>query len=104
MRRTKMAVSKKNPYIDLKLEWLENKAEEWKKYCDDRPWDKLKDRTDVKGRVVSKVEDQIKCIRETMKDYVLILEAINNLSQKEEMKKSSPRGDQALSPIEAGEI
>lgn len=100
----KMAASKKNSYIDMKLEWLKERAEEWKKYCDDRPLDELKDRTDSKGKVVAKIEDQIKCIRDTLKDYTLILEAIDKISQKEDLKRPSPRGDQALSPIEAGEI
>lgn len=88
----------------MDLSWLEEKAEEWKKYCDDRPLDELKDRTDSKGRVVSKVEDQIKCIRDTLKDYVLLLEAIAKQRQQEDVKKSRPRGDQTLTPLEDGDI
>lgn len=99
-----MAISKGNKYAGMELDWLKERAEEWKKYCDDRPLDALKDRTDIKGRVVSKIEDQIKCIRETLKDYALLLEAIIKLSEKEEMKKTLTRGDANLTPLEEGQI
>ncbi len=96
--------SKKHPYIEMELQWLKQKANEIKKYCDDRPLDQLKDRIGTKDRVVAKIEDQIKCIRETLKDYTLLLEAIAKLSEKEEVKKDSIRGGQTLTPFESGII
>ena len=96
--------SRGNKYIGMELDWLEEKAEEWKKYCDDRPLDKLKDRVDAKGRVVSKIEDQIKCIRDTLKDYTTIIEAVLQHREKEDVKKTKARGDATLTPLEERQI
>lgn len=88
----------------MELQWLEEKAEEMKKYCDDRPFDTLKDRTDAKGRVIAKIEDQIKCIRETYKDYLILAEALLQHREKEEVKKTNARGGATLTPLEEGQI
>jgi len=86
----------------MELEWLEKKAKEIREYCN-QPIHKLKDRM-LGDKVVSKIEEQVKSIRETLKDYILIVEAIDKLRDKEEAKSPSVRGDQELSPIEKGEI
>jgi len=91
-----------NNYIGMELEWLEKKAKEIREYCN-QPIHKLKDRM-LGDKVVSKIEEQVKSIRETLKDYILIVEAIDKLRDKEEAKSPSVRGDQELSPIEKGEI
>lgn len=98
-----MATKKQNSYIEMELEWLEKKAKELREYCDARPIDKLMDRKD-NNRVVSKIEDQIKSIRDTLQDYVKIIEAIDKLREKEDAKKASVRGDQELSPLENGDM
>lgn len=98
-----MATKKQNSYIEMELKWLEKKAEELREYCDSRPIGKLKDRKDG-NRVVSKIEDQVKSIRETLQDYVKIVEAIDRLREREDTKKTNVRGDQELSPLEKGEI
>lgn len=102
-KRRKMATKKTNSYIDLELEWLEKKAKELKEYCDANPINTLTDRV-RNGKVISDIEKQIKSIRDTLQDYVKIIEAIDKLREKEEVKKSSVRGDQELTPIERGEI
>lgn len=93
---------KSNSYIEMELEWLEKKASEIREYCD-QPIHKITDRKDG-IRVIARKEDIIKSIRETLKDYILIVEAIDKLRDKEAAKGPSVRGDQELSPMEKGEI
>lgn len=98
-----MAVKKtNNSYIGMELEWLDTKASEIREYCN-QPIHKITDRKDG-GKVIAKKEDIIKSIRETLKDYILIVEALDRLREKEESKAPSVRGDAELSPFEKGEI
>jgi hypothetical protein len=98
-----MATRKKNTYIGQDLEWLESKAAAMKKYCDDRPLDEITDRI-IGGKLVSKIEEQIKCIRDTLKDYIDIMAAIDELREKKEAKQTSARGNHELSPLETRDI
>lgn len=91
-----------NSYIDMELDWLDKKATEIREYCD-QPIHKIVDRKEG-IRVIAKKEEIIKSIRETLKDYILIVEAIDKLRDKEASKGPSVRGDQELSPMEKGEI
>lgn len=99
-----MAISKKrNTYVDMDLDWLELRAEELKLYCELNPISTLSDR--MSGtRVVQTIEGQIKCIRDTLQDYIKIIEAIDKLREKEDAKKSMIRGDAELSPLERKNI
>jgi tetrahydromethanopterin S-methyltransferase subunit B len=99
-----MATPKKNSFITYDLQWLEKKINELKKYVDDRPFDRLKDRTDSMGKVISKIEDQIKTLKDILKDLPAMLDALDKLREKEEKKLGPIRGDQTLSPFESGEI
>ena len=107
-----MAVSKKNNYIDMELEWLEMKAEQQRAYVDANPLSSLTDRVQFRETrnggaipmVVATIEQQHKNIRDTLKDYALIIEVIAKLREKEEQKKLLTRGDAELSPLEQGEI
>lgn len=94
---------KVNNYIELELKWLEKKAEELKTYCDNNNIADLTDRM-VAGKVVSKIEEQIKCVRETLQDYIKIIEAVDKLRNKEEDTKIAVRGGKELSPLELGGI
>lgn len=86
-----MAQKKNNGYMNFDLGWLEDKAVELRSYVDDNPLDELKDRTDLRQTqagglvtvVVASVEKQIKSIRETLKDYAQIIEAVGKLREKE---------------------
>lgn len=102
---------KKNNYVEEELTWLEARALEIKKNIDSSPYHNIKDRikslNTPKGptdRMVASIEVQQKAFREALKDYSLLIEAINNLRQIEEEKKDEVRGDTDLNPFEAGEI
>jgi len=106
-----MATAKKNNYIDLELDWLEAKANEMKAYVDARPMEGLTDRViwkEMKGGgkmpiVASSVEQQITSHRAILADYLKITESIQKLRESEDQKKkSTPRGDAALTPVELG--
>lgn len=108
-----MATSKKvNNYIEMELNWLEGKAEELRSYCDANPINTLEARImyrEVRGggmvpMVVETIGQQIKTIRDTLQDYIKIIDAIERLREKEVSKKALVRGDQELSPLESGSI
>lgn len=98
-----MATKKLNSYIEHELKWLDKKAEELKAYCDANPINKLRDRI-VSGRLMATIEQQAKCVRDTLQDYAKIIAAIDSLREKEAAKSPQVRGDQELSPMEKGEI
>ncbi len=107
-----MAVKKTNNFIEMELLWLEGKAEELRAYCDKNSIASLVDRIaykETKGggvmpMVIATIEAQIKSIRDTLNDYIKIIDAIEKLREKESSKKALTRGDQELTPFEAGEI
>jgi hypothetical protein len=104
--------TKKNNYIDFELEWLEAKAKELQQYVDDNPVTELEDRKDVKETknggaiwvVVATIEQQHKNIRDTLKDYSILIEAIGRLREGEAKKKMQARGDSNLSMMEEGDL
>lgn len=95
--------TRKNTYIEMELDWLDLRAEELRLYCESNPITEITDRV-VSGRVVQKKENIIKCIRETLHDYIKIVEAISNLREKEESKKQAIRGSGELTPLEERRI
>lgn len=104
--------TKKNTYIDMELEWLEMKAEEQRAYVDANPLTNLIDRMSYKetrggGMIpmcIATIEQQHTNIRNTLKDYAMIIEVIARLREKESMKKTIARGDATLTPLEEGNI
>src|SRR5688572_3934834 len=104
-----MATPKKNNYIEMDLEWLEMKAEEQRAFVDSHPLTSLTDRVTYRETkaglipiVVATIEQQHKNLRDTLKDYALVIEAIAKLREKEQDKKNLRGGDDDLSPIEDG--
>ncbi len=103
-----MAAKKKSNYIEYELEFLETKAEELKEYIQDRPFSKLIDRMAYKETknggliptIVANIETQRKDLTQALKDYAEIIQTIAGMREKSDIKKSSPRGEQALSPME----
>lgn len=95
-----MAVTKKEIYILEEIDWAEQKLYEWKSYVDANPFDTIKDRIEwkptAKGSlmpmVIASKESQIKCVRDTMKEYLILLEQVNKMRQAEEYKKKEVRG------------
>ncbi len=85
---------KTNNYITTELDWAEEQLKSWKAYVDANPLDKLKDRIENKPTarggiipmVVASIEQQGKFIQDTMKNYLALLEVVNNLREKEEAK------------------
>lgn len=95
-----MAVIKKNIYISAELDWAETKLMEWRLYIDGNPIGEMKDRIEWKPTakggampmVVASIESQIKCIRDTMKEYLVLLETVNKMRQADEQMKKVARG------------
>jgi len=92
--------AKKQVYIEAELDWAEQKLREWKQYVDDNPFDQMKDRIEWKPTakggaipmVIASIEQQIKCVRDTMKEYLDLLKVVNFMREAEEAKKKQVRG------------
>jgi hypothetical protein len=88
-----MAV-KKNNYITAELDFAETQLEDWKKYIESNPIDKIEDRWGKKEMpkggyahvVTATAEQQIKCVQDTLTRYLQLLEVVDNLRSKEEAK------------------
>jgi hypothetical protein len=97
-----MAV-KKNSYITDELEWAEEKLAEWRQYIDANPIASLQDRVQLKQTanggaipmVIASIESQVKSLRDTMKEYLALLEVVDKLREKEELKAVA-RGSQEI--------
>jgi len=101
-----MAV-KKTTYINTELEWAEQQLVTWKLYVDGHPLNLLIDRIEWKPTakggmmpmVIASIEAQGRFIQDTMKNYLSLLEVVDNLRSKEEAKVEirgkSPLGAQA---------
>lgn len=96
---------KANNYISTELDWAEQQLETWKAYVDKNPLHELKDRIEWKPTskggmlpmVIASIESQGKFIQDTMKNYLSLLEVVNNLREKEEAKKEA-RGKSVIPP------
>lgn len=88
---------KKNSFITEELEWAENQLSTWKEYVDANPLHLLKDRIEWKPTarggtmpmVIASIEQQGKFIQDTMKNYLALLEIVDKLREKEEVKKEA---------------
>lgn len=95
--------TKKQSYVSAELEWAESKLAEWRAYIDANPINTLKDRIEWKPTskggtmpmVIASIESQIKSLRDTMKEYLALLEVVDKLREKEELK-SEARGSQEI--------
>lgn len=89
-----MAVKKREMFISVELDWAEEQLSSWKMYVDANPLHTLKDRIEWKPTakggllpmVIASIESQGKFIQETMKNYLALLEVVDNLRKKEEAK------------------
>jgi hypothetical protein len=103
--------TKKATFIDVELEWAEQQLVSWKKYVDDNPIHKLKDRIKMKmtsnggsiPMVIASIEQQGKFLQETMKNYLMLLREVDTMREAEAKKVELVRGDEELSPHELGE-
>ncbi len=85
----------KNKFINPELEWAEEQLESWKAYVSANPFEKMEDRVKWKETkaggmlpiVIASIESQQKNIRDTMKDYLALLEVVDRLRQQEAKKE-----------------
>lgn len=106
-----MATRKTN-FIEIELQWAEEQLASWRKYVDDNPIHKLKDRIEYKTTkaggvmpmVIASIETQGKFIQETIKNYLSLLKEVDIMREKEEAKKVASRGDKDVSLFETGEV
>lgn len=95
-----MATSKKNNYITAELDWAEEQLKSWRQYIDDNPINSIKDRKDLKQTkaggsymdVVQTIEQQIKSVRDTMKEYLQLLDVVNRMREADDKKQEAARG------------
>jgi hypothetical protein len=95
--------NKKQTYVSAELEWAESKLAEWRAYIDANPINTLKDRIEWKPTskggtmpmVIASIESQIKSLRDTMKEYLALLDVVDKLREKEEAKLEA-RGSQEI--------
>ncbi len=87
----------KTTYINTELDWAEEQLATWKQYVDANPMHMLKDRIEMKPTargglmpmVIASIEQQGKFIQETMKNYLALLEVVDKLREKEDVKKEA---------------
>lgn len=98
-----MSKKKNTTYIELELKFLESKLKELKEYIKDNPFDKLDDREVSDGRGGTKIaatkEAQRKDLTSALKEYSEILQTVDKLREKEELKVTA-RGNKKLSLME----
>jgi hypothetical protein len=94
----------KDTYVNTELVWAEEQLHSWKAYIDAHPLHTMVDRIEWKPTakggmipmVIASIEAQGKFIQETMKNYLALLEVVDNLRSKEEAKVV-PRGGAKIS-------
>lgn len=96
-------MTKRQSYVSTELDWAEEKLGEWREYVDKNPLNSLKDRVEWKPTakggaipmVIASIEQQIKSVRDTMKEYLALLDVVDKLREKEEAK-AEVRGSQEI--------
>lgn len=96
-------MAKTNTYINADLDWAEEQLATWRSYVSNHPIDQLKDRMDYKETknggmvrtIVASIEQQIKSIQDTMKNYLMLLEIVDKLREKE-MAKAEAKGNSSI--------
>lgn len=92
--------AKKNNYISVDLDFAETQLETWKQFVLDNPYSEVEDRFEMKTTktggsfqsVVQTREAIQKNLRDTMKDYLALLEVVKRLREVEEKKQELARG------------
>jgi hypothetical protein len=100
-----MAVAKKNNFATIDLDFAEEMLAKWKQYTLDNPYDTVEDRKEMQMTktggsfyTVVQTKEQIqKSLRDTLKDYLAMVEIVKRLRADEEAKKIEARGNKELS-------
>lgn len=88
---------KKQIYIEAELDFAEEQLASWKKFIEDNPINELKEKIaykETKGggvipMVIETVGQQIKTLRETLREYLSLLREVDNMRKVEESKKEA---------------
>ena len=94
--------AKKEIYINAELDWAEEKLMEWKEYIDANPFSEIKPEIQWKETskggmipmVIASREAQIKCVRDTMKEYLALLKVVDDMRSAEEKAKVARGGSE----------
>jgi len=94
-----MATKNTNKYIGKELEWLDAQWKSLQDYVDSNPISDMQDRIvqlqagkSIVDKVAATIEQQIKSVRDTIKEMPELLAAISTLREKNEQKDISVRG------------
>ena len=95
---------KKETYISAELSWAETQLKSWRAYVDKNSFEDLKDRIEwkptarggVMPMVIASIEAQGKFLQETMKNYLALLDVVNDLREKQHNRKIEVRGKAEL--------
>ncbi len=98
-------MAKKSIYIEAELDFAEEQLAKWKEYIDENPYNKVEDRKELMKTktggayyaVVQTKEAIQKALRDTMKEYLLLLKEVNGMREAEEAKKEA-RGAGVVPP------
>lgn len=96
-----MATAKKNSYISADLDFAEAQLAMWHKELQNNPYDRVKDRKELQQTktggayyTVVQTREQIqKALRDTLKEYLAMLEVVERLREKDEAKQAAAKGD-----------
>lgn len=96
-------MAKTNSFVTAELDFAEAQLESWRKYIEANPIDTLEDRWGKKEMpkggqtfvVVATKEQILKSIQDTMEKYLRMLEVVDKLREKEELKAVA-RGSQEI--------
>lgn len=98
-------MAKGKTFIDLELDWLEQKVKEWMDLIDSySPFSDIEDRVhtevNAKGipiiRVIAKKEDTIKTIGNILKDLPTMMAALDTLRERRETSSMETRGGSTI--------
>ena len=92
-----MAVKRQNNYITAELDFAEKQLKGWKEYIELNPIPEIKDRWGMKTMpkggqtyvVTATAEQQIKCVQDTLTKYLSLLEVVDRLREKDQIKKEA---------------
>lgn len=92
-------MAKKTSYINPELDMAELQLESWKKFMLENPYDKVEDRKELMKTktggayyaVVQNKEAIQKSLRDTLKEYLALLEIVDKLRERE-AEKAEARG------------
>lgn len=93
-----------NKFASVELDWAEKQLNTWQQDLNDNPYNELEDRTKLRPtknggsilEVIATREAQQKHQRETMKDYLALLEIVKRLRKEEAERQDIGRGGETI--------